>query len=148
MDPTTASYYRSILFHDSQDQRPLPPTLVLLHAWAYKRFQAMGAGSLISKQAALCVAMTWLSSTKEGLEFASEFTSIGHLFCEQDDEPVKAGSNAVDWAAVAVETKVVVTVDKKPTVGEFLGRRSGWIDVRMNGEQKSFRTSQVQLAGA
>jgi len=150
MDPTTASYYRSILFRDSQDQRPLPPTLVLLHAWAFKRFQAMGAGSVISKQAALSVAMTWMSSTKEGQAFAREFTGIGDLFFGQDEEPVSDGSgaNAVNWDVVPVQSKVVVMIDQKPTAGEFLGRRGGWIDIRVGGDSKPFRTSQVQLAGA
>lgn len=152
MDPMTASYYRAILFRDSQDQRPIPPTLMILHAWAFKRFQAMGAGSIISKQAALSVAMNWMSSTEEGRAFALEHEpTIGELFCDQDDEslsPAGVGSFVIDWSAVPPETKVVVTIDQKPTVGEFIGRRGGWVDVRVAGESKPFRSTQVQLAGA
>ena len=151
MDPTTASYYRSILFRDSQDQRGLPPTLVLVHAWAFKRWQAMGAGSIISKQAALGVAMTWMASTKEGRAFALAHTTIGELFVEdvQATDPfVPAGATVVDWDSVLVQSKVVVMVDEKPTAGEFLGRRGGWIDIRVGGESKPYRTSQVILSGA
>jgi hypothetical protein len=147
MDPMTASYYRSILFHDSQDQRPLPPTLVLIHAWAFKRFQAMGAGSVISKQAALCVAMTWMSATKEGREFTREFTPLGDVFSEQEDsEPVE--KNSIDWNSVPADTKVIVLIDDQPTTGEYIGRRSSRLDVRIAGERKSFKRDQVQLAGA
>lgn len=151
MDRDTASYYRAILFGDVTNETPIPPTLVLLHAWAFKRFQAMGAGSIISKQAALCVAMTWMGSTKEGREFAREHTTIGELFA--DDVPaegsfVPAGATVVDWDSVPVQSKVVVMVDEKPTAGEFLGRRGGWIDIRVGGESKPFRTSQVILSGA
>lgn len=152
MDPTTASYYRSILFRDSQDQRGLPPTLVLLHAWAFKRWQAMGAGSIISKQAALGVAMTWMSSTREGRAFAMEHTTIGEMFSPSDrtdDEALPtAGTTVVDWDAVRADAKVVVVIDDKPTIGEYIGRRSSWIDVRIAGDRKSFRANQVQLAGA
>ena len=159
MDPSTASYYRSILYHDSQDQRPLPPTLALLHAWAFKRFQAMGAGSIISKQAALCVAMTWMSSTKEGRAFAHEFTSIGELFSgfdgddadkvDSNDEPEVVRTLVSDWESVPVESKVVVMVDQKSTLGEFVSRSgNGWLEIRVGGDIKRFRTNQVQLAGA
>jgi len=150
MDPMTASYYRAILFRDSQDSRPIPPTLVLLHAWAFKRFQAMGAGSIISKQAALCVATTWMSSTNEGRAFAIEHTTIGELFCVATEEEavLPAGSAVVDWDSLAPETKVFVTVNKKTHTGEFMGRRGGWIDVRIGGDEKQYRANQVQLAGA
>lgn len=148
MDPMTASYYRAILFRDSQDTRPIPPTLVLLHAWAFKRFQAMGAGSVISKQAALCVAMTWMASTKEGRAFAIEHTTIGELFVE--DEGVVPGdqSKVVDWDSLAPETMVTVSVNEKKFDAKFAGRRGGWIDVLIGGEKKQYRSSQVQLAGA
>jgi hypothetical protein len=149
MDPTTASYYRAILFRDSQDTRALPPTLVTLHAWAFKCCQAMGIGSIISKQAALSVAMTWLSTTKEGQAFTRESTTLGDLFGAPDEMPPEvAGASSVDWDAVPAESKVVVIVDEKPTIGEFIARRGAWIDVRVGGDPKHFRTSQVQLAGA
>jgi hypothetical protein len=146
MDQTTANYYRSILFGDITNQTALPPTLVLLHAWAFKRYQAMGASSsVIAKQAALSVAMTWLSSTKEGRAFALEHTTIGEMFCADDDQPIVAG--AVDWKEIPVSTPVVAIVDKQKTVGEYMGRRSGYIDMLVAGEKKTFRTNQVQLAG-
>ena len=153
MDPMTASYYRAILFRDSQDQRPIPPTLVMLHAWAFKRFQAMGAGSIISKQAALCVATTWISSTKEGRAFADEFTEIGELFSSQhhataDDQlTVPPDVNAVDWDSLPVKSHVIVTVNQKSISGEYIGRRGGWIDVLVGEDKKPYRANQVQLAG-
>ena len=148
MDPMTASYYRAILFRDSQDQTPLPPSLVLLHAWAFKRFQAMGAGSIISKQAALSVAMMWLSSTKDGRAFAKDHTTIGELFCDEDDETSPSGSTSVDWDSLPAETMVSVKVNDKTLTGRFAGRRGGWIDVMIGSEKKQYRTSQVQVAGA
>lgn len=149
MDQTTASYYRAILLTDSQDTRPLPPSLVLLHAWAVKRCQRMGLSATITKASALAVALTWLGSTKEGRAFARENTSIGELFCDDDDsdsEPV--GTNVVDWEAVQADTKVVVLIDKKPTIGEYMGLRSSRVDVRIAGERKSFKRNEVKLAGA
>lgn len=153
MDPMTASYYRAILFRDSQDNRPIPPTLVLLHAWAFKRFQAMGSGSIISKQAALCVATTWMASTKEGRAFAREFTTIGELFDGQDDDAVALAEDStpasvVDWESLPEDTMVNVSVNQKTITGKFVGRRGGWIDVLVGGEKKQYRANQVQLAGA
>lgn len=156
MDPTTASYYRSILFRDSQDQRGLPPTLVLLHAWAFKRWQAMGAGSIISKQAALGVAMTWMASTKEGRAFAMEHTTIGELFAEDMQATEDEGgtivpgdlSTVVDWETLPADAIVTVSVNQKTITGKFVGRRGGWIDVLVGGEKKQYRANQVQVAGA
>lgn len=154
MDPQTASYYRSILFHDGEDQRPLPPSLLLLHAWAIKRLQAMSAGSIIPKQAALCLVMTWMSSTKEGREFAVEHTNLGELFCDEQNGPLTTirelvpDDNAIDWDTLAPKTPVVVTVNKKAINGEFLARRGGNVDVLIGGEKKQYGVSQVQLAGA
>lgn len=149
MDPMTASYYRAILFRDSQDTRPIPPTLILMHAWAFKRFQAMGAGSVISKQAALCVAMTWMASTREGRAFAIEHTTIGELFTEDEGGIVPGDLSAViDWDALQADTMVNVSVNQKTITGKFVGRRGGWIDVLIGGEKKQYRSNQVQLAGA
>lgn len=148
MDQSTASYYRSILFHDGQDQRPLPKTLVMLHAWAFKRFQAMGAGSIISKQVALSVALTWMSSTKDGMAFTRENTDLGDFFEADAEQPESDDETMIDWVNIPLETKVVVLIDNKPTPGEYIGRRSSRIDVRIAGERKSFKREQVQLAGA
>lgn len=149
MDYTTASYYRSILYHDGQDQRPLPPTLAKLHGWAFKRYQAMGAGSIISKQAALSVALMWMSMTKEGRAFARENTNIGDLLCPEDDGHPTEAIDGIDWTTLPLESKVVVVLNDEETVGEYAGRRSrGWIDVNIAGERKSFRANQVKLAGA
>lgn len=147
MDPTTASYYRAILFMDSQEMKPLPPSLVLLHAWAIKRCQAMGLGSTIAKHSALAVAMTWLSSTKDGRAFARENTKLGELF--EEPEPVISFVSKVDWETIEPESKVIVMVENKPIQGEFIIQRGGgWIDVRVSGEVQKFRASQVHIAGA
>lgn len=141
MDPVTASYYRSILYHDGQDQRPVPPTLAQLHAWTFKRYQAMGAGSIISKQAALSVALVWMSQTKEGRAFTAEHTSLGELFgCEKP--------SGIDWDTIEPDSDVIVTVGDKQTPAKFIRRRAGWLDLAVGDETKSFRMSQVQLAGA
>ena len=146
MDQTTANYYRSILFGDITEQSALPPTLMRLHQWAFNRYQKMGASSsVIAKQAALGVAMTWLSSTAEGRAFALEHLAIGDMFSADDNQPVVAG--AVDWDDVPVSTPVVAIVDKQKTVGEYMGRRSSYIDMVVGTEKKTFRTNQVQLAG-
>ena len=149
MDPTTASYYRSVLFSDSQDLRPLPPSLVVLHAWIIKRCQAMGLGGTIAKATAVTVALAWLSSTKEGRAFTRDNTTLGDLFCADDDETeCESDSGSIDWVKLPLETKVVVVIDEKPTVGEYIGRRSSRIDVRIAGERKSFKRNEVKLAGA
>ena len=151
MDPTTASYYRAILFIDSQDSRPLPPTLVLLHQWAIKRCQAMGLGGTISKASALTVAMTWMSTTEEGKEHTRDFTSLGDIFGEPEvpGPSVVAGESIVDWDAVPLESNVIAMSGDKQVNGVYVGRRSrAWIDVRIAGERKTFRPHQVQLAGA
>lgn len=145
MDPITASYYRSILFHDGEDQRPLPPSLVMLHAWAFRRFQALGAGSIISKQSALAVAMTWLSGTTEGRAFSREQTELGNMFSEQEESPVVENAST-DWDTVPAETDVIVLVGETPTEGMYVRRRGGWLDIRIQGVEKPFRSSQVKLA--
>jgi hypothetical protein len=150
MDPQTASYYRAILFLDGQETRKLPPTLLLMHAWAAKRCHAMGLGSTIAKQTALAVAMTWMSTTKEGREFTRESTTLGEIFSNPDDEPVTDGSSdkEVDWKSVDPDTPVFVSINGALTPGLYVGRRSSWVDVLVGGEKKQFRTHQVQLAGA
>lgn len=161
MDPTTASYYRAILFVEAYDDKPLPPTLVLLHKWAIKRCQALGLGGTISKQTALSVAMMWMSTTNEGIEFTREFTTLGDIFGAPDDDmsgiisSVKNDDesaddeNVVDWDALPVETKVIATKGGTQMIGEYVGRRSrAWIDVRIDGERQSFRPRHVQIAGA
>ena len=148
MDQTTASYYRSILFRDQEDQRPLPQSLVRMHAWAFKCCQHMGIGSVISKQSALAVTMTWMASTAEGLEFARENTNIGDLFVGPEAPEKTTSAASVDWDAVPQESKVLVTIDDKVAPGVFFGRRGAWVDVKVGSETKAYRTSQVQIAGA
>jgi plastocyanin len=143
MDPSTASYYRAILYADSQDSRQLPPTLIRLHAWAVKRGMALGLGGTISKQSALAVAMTWLSSTKEGRAFADEFTTIGGLFSEAEI-PLTPGDE-VKWEKVQADSKVIVNVNDQTLIGKYIGRRSSWVDVMVDGERKSYRLHQVQV---
>jgi len=161
MDPQTASYYRAILFVDGQDHRTLPPTLVELHKWAVKRNQALGLGGMITKAVALSVAMTWLSSTKEGRAFTSLLTPLGDLFgeCENElsddladdlaDEPADdAAIITGDWDTLPAESRVVVTMqDKSHCEGQFITRRGSWVDVRVNGEVKHFRISKVKPVG-
>lgn len=152
MDPTTASYYRALLFGDSQDSsRPIPKSLVTLHSFAFKRCQAMGLGSIISKQSALAVALTWLSSTAEGREFARESTTLGDLFPEDaEDEPYLhlPGGNAVDWDTIKPDTPVIVQHEGATLTGRLIKKRQAWIDVLVGEEKRHFRIPQVQLAGA
>lgn len=152
MDPSTASYYRAILFTDGLDTRPLPPTLLQLHGWAVKRHLALGLGGIISKAIALNVTMTWLSTTKEGREFTRENTMLGDFFAlpPVEEQESVTGSNLVDWDAVSVGREVLVTLsDNKTTkIGSFVECRGNWLDVRVDGELKHFKTSKVQLVGA
>lgn len=147
MDPSTASYYRAILFVDGTDTKPIPPTLLHLHAWAVKRNQALGLGGMIAKAVALSVAMTWLSSTKEGREFARENTPLGDMF---DESESVSSPSPIDWDSVAAESEVVVIMSDNKTrkVGNYIGRRGNWLDVRVDGEVKHFKTTKVQVAGA
>jgi hypothetical protein len=94
MDPTTASYYRAILYRDSGDSRPVPKTLAQMHAFAVRGCQGMGMSAMIARQSALMVAMTWMSTTKEGREFTRESTTLGEMFSEQDAAPAVAVEKA------------------------------------------------------
>lgn len=148
MDPSTASYYRAILFVDSTDTRPLPATLVQLHSWTVKRNLALGLGGVISKAVALSVALTWLSSTDEGREFAARNTNLGELFGEvapelEDDQPV-VGEEL--WDTLPAESDVTVTLKNKTTKpAKFLKRQGNWVHVRVNGENQAFRISKVKI---
>ena len=95
----------------------------------------------------MSVALTWLSTTADGKQFARDFTTIGDLFGDAGESQIAAES-AVAWDAVAPETPVTVTDKEKRLSGHFLGRRASWIDVRIDGHRKSFRANQVQVAGA
>ena len=162
MDPSTASYYRAILFSDGTDQRPLPVTLVQLHGWAVKRNAALGLGGMITKAVALSVAMTWLSSTKEGRQFSQQFTNLGDLFCgplpaegAEETEEVKESEGTSSevstdaWDTLPAESQVVVTMQsgaERP--GNFIGRKGNWVEVRINGEVSHHRISKVKIVGA
>lgn len=148
MDPTTASYYRAILFNDSQDQRPLPPALMKLHQWAARRNQVLGLGGTVSKAVALSIAMTWMSSTREGREFTQEYTPLGDLFSVNEDS-AETSLSAEEWDTLPAESDVVVTLNDKKTrvVGKYLGRRGSYLDIRIEGEVRAFKTSQVKLSG-
>lgn len=119
----------------------LPPSLMKLHAWTYKTCLAMGIGSIIPKQTAISVALTWLSSTEEGRAFAQKYPGLEDLFSEPKTQ------ETVNWAEVKPETPVVVTIEGKLVEGVFLGKRSSWFDVRVGTEKKSVRSHELQLAG-
>lgn len=149
MDPTTASYYRAILYVDRESTDPLPESLICIHDFAFKRHQALGLGSLISKQAALSVALTWLSSTTEGKEFSRKHTSLGELFGKAPTpaEREKEIEEKVDWSKVKVNTPVIVSDDGMTINGTFFARaKNKMLEVVVGNEKKSFRAFQVQLA--
>ncbi len=143
MDPTTATYYRSILFKDGQDSRTIPPGLMKLHSWTVKRSQALGLGMQVSKQTALAVVMSWFG-TKEGKSFIRHnVPELAELF----QDPKSSQSSEVDWDFIAVDTPVVAILDGGVQAnGTFVSRRSGYIDVKIGNETKAFRTNQVKLA--
>lgn len=114
---------------------------------------------MITKAVALSVAMTWLSSTKEGREFSQQFTNLGDLFCgplpieeaEETTEADEANSEAVadTWDTLPAESQVVVTMQsgaEKP--GQFIKRKGNWVEVRINGEVSHHRISKVKIVGA
>lgn len=146
MDPTTASYYRAILFIDPTDTRPLPPSLMQLHGWAVKRSGALGLGGTISKATALTVAMAWMTGTKEGRKFSREETTLGDLFSEVDEtEENEWVISAEEWDSLPAETDVIISKNRTTLPGKFLARRGSWVDVRVNGEVIRVRTNQVKI---
>jgi hypothetical protein len=164
MDPTTASYYRAVLFADGLEPRRLPESLMRLHQWVQKRHLAMGLNGTISKAMALNVSLTWLSSTDEGREFSCNNLPLGGLFTaegaaasdvtaeteddSEDEEPVLSVSDG-SWDSIEPETDVIVHVKDDTTIaGKFIASRGSWTDVRVDGEVRHFRTSKVQLSGA
>ncbi len=90
MDPTTAEYFRAILFRDAKHIVPIPKTLVDLYDWTRKSHQAMGLGSIITKPIAISIVLSWLH-TPEGRLFAQD-TMISHLFPVEGKPVAKAES--------------------------------------------------------
>lgn len=156
MNSQVASYYRAILFADSQDIRPLPKSILKLHMFAEKRHQALNLGSTITKATALAVAMSWMLGTKEGREFAIENTDLGEILVEDEvaEESGEAGvpglteDGKIDWSAVQPNTPVVITHRDGKINAKFVRRRHSWIDVTVDGNEKHFPIKQVHLAGA
>lgn len=152
MDPSTASYFRALLFADGQAEKPLPPTLVKLYSWCVKRNGALGLGGMITKQLAFTIVLTWLSTTTEGREFAAHHTTLGDMFGEvpESDEPETEDPavNVETWDTLPLESDVIVMMKsgiQKP--GKFVGRRGNWVDVRIGGEVQHYRISKVKIAG-
>ena len=145
MDPATASYFRAALFGDSQAQEKIPQSLMELYLWVQKRHEAAGLGTHITKAMAITTVMTWFAATREGRQFAIEHTKLGSLFIELVDEEKEASK--VDWSTIAKDVPVIVTYnDGTNAPGQFLEHRGSWIDVRVDGKEKAFRASKVQLA--
>jgi len=149
MDPTTASYYRAVLFTDGLEPRQLPDSLARLHQWVIKRHLALGLNGTLSKTTALCVALTWLSTTEDGRQFSCENLPLGGMFGHYFGEDTTEGDPSFDWTKVVQETPVYVLLKDNSTVkGEFMECRGSWIDVRVDGEVRHFRASKVQVIGA
>lgn len=151
MDPSTASYYRAILFKDGTSDRKLPESLVLLHGWVLKRHLALGLGGIITKAVSLTVVLTWLSSTADGRKFAADHAGLGEMFGPvPDDEPEDAVSTEAGdmWDRLPRDTEVVIQLrDKTVKKGQFLSRRGGWVEVRVEGTAEFHRISKVKPAG-
>ena len=152
MDPSTASYFRALLFADGQDQKPLPPGLVKLYSWCVKRNGALGLGGMITKQLAFTIVLTWMSTTDEGRAFTAQFTPLGELFGEvpeTEEETDEPAVNVEPWDVLPLESDVIVTMKSGITKpGKFVGRRGNWVDVRINGEVSHHRISKVKIGGA
>lgn len=155
MNTQVAGYYRSILYADSQDSRPIPKSLLTLHMFAEKRHQALQLGSTISKATALAVSMSWMLGTTEGREFAMENTNLGEILVEEEvaDESEESGvpglteSGKIDWSAVQPNTPVVISSKGQTINAKFLRRRHSWIDVTVEGNEKHFPIKSVRLVG-
>lgn len=161
MDPTTASYYRAVLYTDGLNDKPIPPGLIHMHKWAIKRHLALGLGGQMTKAFAFQVALVWLATTADGRKFATEETALGDFFCPPAEAPVEPEQAAVSqdpappaaemtadlWDQLPLETKVIVRSGDQTKEGAFLGRRGAYVDVRIDGEAKPFKVRQVQLAG-
>jgi hypothetical protein len=136
MDPTTATYYRTILFGDGQDQKALPASLVKLHQWILRRWQLLGLGVQITKALAMNVALTWLSSTREGRQFSKDIEALSTLFIElPSDVP------HIDWALVKPGDPLMVNGENGIESATFVDKKPGWIIVKVKGEQLSVRPS-------
>lgn len=144
MDPTTVSYYRAILFRDAEDRAQLPKGLLELHAWTVKRHQALGLGPTVQKAVALTIALTWLSSTADGREFAKTQTTLGDFFCDLSSVAEDASGN--EWKSVPVGTKVICEEKGKTKEGTLAGVHDSWLDVMIDGQRKNFRSNKVVLA--
>lgn len=140
MDPQTASYYRAILFGDGQDQKALPPSLVRLHQWVVRRHQLLNLGVQITKAIALNVSLTWLSSTREGRQFAKDIEVISELFVElPSDKP------EIDWQFVKAGDPLTINGENGLEPATFVDKKPGWIIVNVKGQNLSVRPSMCML---
>jgi hypothetical protein len=90
MDPTTAEYFRAILYNDPKCLTPIPQTLCDLFAWTQKAHRFLFLGSIITKPIAISIVLSWLH-TPEGRLFAQD-TMISHLFPVEGKPVAKAES--------------------------------------------------------
>lgn len=141
MDPQTAGYYRAILFGDGQSQMALPPSLVKLHRWVVHRNQLLGLGLQITKAVALSISLTWLSSTREGRQFAKDVEGLAELFVElPSDKP------EIDWQFVKSGDQLTINGDNGLEPATFVEKKPGWIIVSVKGQNISVRPSMCMLA--
>jgi len=136
MDPTSAKYYRTILFGDGQDQKALPASLVKLHQWIVRRWQLLGLGVQITKAVALNITLTWLSSTREGRQFSKDIEPLSSMFVELPSDVPQ-----IDWALVKAGDALMVNGENGIEQATFVDKKPGWIIVTIKGEQLSVRPS-------
>lgn len=145
MDEQSVKYYRAMLFAGNEDLEQIPKSLVVLHNFVAKRQGAMGLGHQMSKQMALIVVLTWLSSTTEGKEFARANTLLGDVFDDKEEEDVTEETKLTYPLGTPVK---VVDKDENQLDGEFIGQNGAWLYVMIDGQKKSFRPHQVTPIGA
>lgn len=143
MEPTAASYYRALLWNDSQDQTRLPASLVQMHRFAHRRCQMLG--KRIEKNEALQVFYWWLMATGEGRKFASLHPDLQGLFGEDLDDVNEDLGESDDLENGA---KIVVAMeDGTERDGVFVELTShGWAKVMIDGKVTSIRYKKVRRA--
>ena len=134
MDPTTASYYRSILFGNGNNVDHLPASLVALNAWTQRKLQNMGLNAQIRKETAMAVVLTWMAASQDGRQFAA-MQGLSEVFDAQEKgaETKDASDKAetpddleINWGTVATGTPVhFYGDDGKRIDGVFAGRQRG-----------------------
>lgn len=147
MDRTTASYYRSFLFNDAESQEPIPASLVQMHRFAHRRYQALG--KRVEKTEAMQTCYFWMCMTGEGRKFAQRHPDLQGLFsatlADPDDEDEDSDGDAAPSGGFQRDEAVLVTNNGVETEGRFVFvSKTGLARVVVDGVQKRIPIADVR----